>query len=100
MAREFKETAHLKTDKKKYAENFDAIDWGDLKDKPLPKPAPAKHKTAGLCGEYGLSTFDKEEFDKNFDNIDWGKKPQEMTDQELIEHTEKLLKEINELRID
>jgi hypothetical protein len=30
MAREFKETAHLKTDLKKYQDNYDSIDWGAL----------------------------------------------------------------------
>jgi hypothetical protein len=33
MGRGFKESAHLKTDLKKYHENFDAIDWGNLRDK-------------------------------------------------------------------
>ena len=81
MAREFKETSYLKVDKKKFAENFDSIDWGNLKDKPLPPPAPSKHKTAGLCGEYGLSVFDKEAFDNNFDQIDWSVKPKESSDE-------------------
>lgn len=31
MAREFKETAHLKTDLKKLHENWDQIDWGKPK---------------------------------------------------------------------
>lgn len=74
MAREFKETAHLKTDNKAFKENFDAIDWGDLKDKPIEKKGKSKHVTAGMCGEYGISEFNKEEYDKNFDQIDWNKK--------------------------
>lgn len=71
MAQNFPETAHNKIDQKKYKENFDSIDWGDLKDKPIEKKSVKKHITAGMCGEYGLSTFDKEAFDKNFDNIKW-----------------------------
>lgn len=31
MARNFPETAHLKTDIKKYQDNFDRIDWGKPK---------------------------------------------------------------------
>lgn len=73
MAQNFKETAHLNTDQDKFAENYDSIDWGDLKDKPLPKKVPSKHITAGMCGEFGQSTFDKEAYDKNFDSIDWSK---------------------------
>lgn len=74
MAQSFPETAHNKIDQKKFKENFDAIDWGDLKDKPLVNtPNNKKHVTAGLCGEFGMSTFDKEAFDNNFDNIDWSK---------------------------
>ena len=75
MAREFKELAHLKTDKKKFEENFDTIDWGDLKAKPVEKKKSSrKHVTAGMCGEFGMSTFDKKAFDNNFDQIDWSKK--------------------------
>jgi hypothetical protein len=33
MGRGFKESAHLKTDLKKYHENFDAIDWGNLRER-------------------------------------------------------------------
>ncbi len=29
MGNGFKETAHLKTDLKKYQENYDSIDWGN-----------------------------------------------------------------------
>ena len=60
-----------------FKENFDAIDWGDLKDKPVDKEKAAKtktHITKGMCGEYGMSEFNKEEYDKNFDQIDWSKK--------------------------
>jgi hypothetical protein len=77
MAQAFPETAHNKTDLKKYKENFDSIDWGDLKEKPIDKEKAkknTKHSSAGLCGEYGMSTFDKEEYGENFDNIDWSKK--------------------------
>ena len=74
MAREFKETAHLKTDEKKFKERFDEIDWGDLKDKPVEKKNNKKHSTAGMCGEYGMSAVDEEKFKENFDNIDWNKK--------------------------
>jgi hypothetical protein len=31
MAQSFPETAHLKTDLKKYQDNWDRIDWGTLK---------------------------------------------------------------------
>lgn len=58
----------------KFKENFDSIDWGDLKEKPLPKAAPKKHATAGMCGEFGMSTFDEKAFKENFDLIDWSKK--------------------------
>ena len=74
MAREIKETAHLHIDEEKFNENFDSIDWGDLKDKPLEKKSVKKHSTAGLCGEFGMSTFDEKAFKENFDNIDWSKK--------------------------
>jgi hypothetical protein len=74
MAREFAEVAHLKTDMNKFSENFDSIDWGDLKDKPIEKKNNKRHVTAGMCGEIGMSTFDKEAFEKNFDAIDWSKK--------------------------
>lgn len=72
MAREFKETAHLKTDKQAFSDGYDSIDWGALKEKPLPKKTKSKHSTAGLCGEYGMSTFDDEKYKENFENIDWG----------------------------
>lgn len=70
MAREFKETAHLKTDKKTFSDNFDAAnlrssikDSGSyvVRDGELVKLSDIeatkfkKHKTAGLCGEYGMS---------------------------------------------
>lgn len=70
MAREFKETSFLKTDKKKFAENFDAANLQSsikesgtyvLRNGELVKLTPqeaAKHKkhaTAGICGEYGMS---------------------------------------------
>lgn len=71
MAREFKETAHLNTDKEKFSENFDGIDWGDLKDKPIKDPGKKRHMTAGLCGEYGLSVFDEKAYKDNFDLIKW-----------------------------
>lgn len=78
MAREFKETSHLKVDKKKFAENFDAIDWGGLKEKPIEKkPETKRHPTTGICGEIGMSVFDKEAFDNNFDQIDWTVKPKD-----------------------
>lgn len=73
MAQSFPETAHLKTDLKKFKENFDSIDWGDLKEKPIEKKSVKRHATAGLCGEYGLSVFDEKAYKENFDNIDWGK---------------------------
>lgn len=89
MAREFKELAHLKTDKKKFEENFDQIDWGDLKNKPI-KKVPSRHSTAGLCGEYGLSTFDEKAYKENFDNIDW--EPKTKATKEELE----TLKEVEE----
>lgn len=61
-------------DKEAFNENFDSIDWGELKDRPLEKKKTKKHVTAGMCGEYGTSTFDKKSYDDNFDNIDWSKK--------------------------
>lgn len=73
MAREFKETAHNKIDQKKFEENFDSIDWSKLKNKPLEQKSVKRHATAGLCGEFGMSTFDKAAFDENFDQIKWGK---------------------------
>jgi hypothetical protein len=74
MAQSFKETAHLKTDQEKFKENFDAIDWGDLKEKPIEKkPQSKKHVTAGLCGEFGMSVFDEKKYKENFDQIDWSK---------------------------
>lgn len=92
MAQSFPETAHLKTDKKKYEENFDRIDWGNLKDKPLPPPAPAKHKTAGLCGEFGLSVFDEKAYKENFDRIRW--EPERMaTEEEMNQLTKELSSE-------
>ena len=77
MAQDLKETAHLHTDKKKFDENYDAIDWGSLREKPIDEELvkrTTKHVTAGLCGEYGMSTVDEEAFKENFDNIDWSKK--------------------------
>lgn len=74
MAREFKEVAHLKTDEDKFKKNFDEIDWGDLKDKPILKKTKSKHVTAGMCGEYGISEFDEKAYKENFDRIDWSKK--------------------------
>jgi hypothetical protein len=74
MAREFKETAHLKTNKEEFSKNFDDIDWGDLKEKPIEKKGKSKHVTAGLCGEFGMSTFDEKKYKENFDQIDWSKK--------------------------
>jgi hypothetical protein len=75
MAREFKETAHNKTNKEEFDKNFDEIDWGDLKDKPVEKNSKknVKHVTAGLCGEYGMSVFDDKKYKENFDQIDWSK---------------------------
>jgi hypothetical protein len=61
-------------DEKKYKENFDQIDWGDLKDKPVEKIKNKKHVTAGMCGEFGMSVFDEKAFKENFDRIDWSKK--------------------------
>lgn len=58
----------------RYKENFDAIDWGDLKDRPVEKKKNKKHVTAGMCGEYGMSTRDEEAYKENFDRIDWSKK--------------------------
>jgi hypothetical protein len=75
MAREFKEVAHLKTNKEEFEKNFDQIDWGDLKDRPVVKSKKGKkHITAGICGEYGMSTFDEKAYKENFDQIDWSKK--------------------------
>ena len=71
---------YAKIDKKKFQENFDSIDWGDLKDKPLPKTVPKK-RFVGLCGEFGMSVFDKKAFDNNFDQIDWSVKPKESSDE-------------------
>jgi hypothetical protein len=79
MAREFKEIAHLKTNLDKFKENYDSIDWGDLKEKPVDKEKAQKckrHETAGMCGEYGFNTFDEEKFKENFEQIDWTKKPE------------------------
>lgn len=61
----------ISTVSEKFKENFDQIDWGGLRDKPLPKPAPKKHVTAGMCGEFGMSTFDEKAFKENYDQIDW-----------------------------
>lgn len=70
MAQSFPETAHLKTDKKAFSENFDAANLQSnikesgtyvYRDGVLTKLSPqeaAKHKkhpTAGICGEYGMS---------------------------------------------
>lgn len=77
MALEFAETAHNKIDLKKFKENFDQIDWGDLKDRPINKEKAKetkRHVTAGMCGESGFKTFDEEKYKENFDQIDWGKK--------------------------
>lgn len=69
-------------DKKRFNENFDNIDWGGLKEKPLPPPAPKKHATAGLCGEFGMSVFDEKAYKENFDQIDWNKKKDDTTTEE------------------
>lgn len=74
MAREFKEVAHTRTDLEKYKENFDSIDWGNLKEKPIEKKVKSKHVTAGMCGEYGISEFDEKAYKENFDRIEWSKK--------------------------
>lgn len=77
MAQSFAETAHLKIDKKKFEENFDRIDWGkpaEAKYDPKKVKRNKKHATAGMCGEYGMSTFDEEKYKENFDQIDWSKK--------------------------
>lgn len=70
MAQSFPETAHLKTDKKAFAENFDNAKLESSIKEPgsyvfrngelvkLTKEEAAKqtkHKTAGICGEYGMS---------------------------------------------
>lgn len=70
MAQSFPETAHLKTDKKAFAENFDAAKLESSIKEPgsyvfrngeLVKLSEQesvklkKHKTAGMCGEYGMS---------------------------------------------
>lgn len=69
MAREFKEVAHNRTDKKKFEENFDLIKGGSKLDTgsyvfrngemvKLSETEAVKHKkhvTAGICGEYGMS---------------------------------------------
>lgn len=60
-----------------FKKNFDEIDWGDLKDKPIDKKKAEKskkHVTAGICGEFGMSTFDEKAYKENFDRIDWSKK--------------------------
>lgn len=59
-----------------FKENFDAIDWGDLKERPIDEKAKKskKHATAGICGEYGTSVFDEKAYKENYDNIDWSKK--------------------------
>lgn len=57
-------------DKEKYNSNFDSIDWGNLKDKPIEKKTQTKkHVTAGLCGEFGMSTFDEKAYKANYDLI-------------------------------
>lgn len=79
-----------KTDKKKFDDNWDSIDWSSAKKAVEEKMSSeeyakknlrnTKHSTAGLCGEFGMSTFDKEEFDKNFDNIKWTEEPSHIGD--------------------
>lgn len=77
MAQSFAETAHLKTDKKKFSENWDNIKWPEPEEIKIDKTKvirTKKHATAGLCGEYGMSVVDDEKYKENFDQIDWSKK--------------------------
>ena len=78
MAQSFSETAHLKIDQKKYEENFDQIKWKSKEEQEeIDKVKVArtkKHMTAGLCGEFGMSTFNDEKYKENFEQIDWSKK--------------------------
>lgn len=89
MAQTFKETAHLKTDKTAFNEGWDRI-FGN-KDVEIKAAAfkvvdgevveiseeevikNTKHSTAGLCGEFGMSTFDEKAYKENFDRIQWNK---------------------------
>lgn len=72
MAQSFPETAHLKTDKAAFNENWDRIKWNKTEPKAAsyvviegeviecPITLPGKHVTDGMCGEYGIKDTSEE----------------------------------------
>lgn len=85
MAREFKETAHLKTNTDAFSEGYDRI-FGkkEVKSKAAHYKVvngevvemseeeaikSTKHVSAGMCGEFGMSTFDDKAYKENLERI-------------------------------
>ncbi len=72
MAQSFPETAHNRTDKQKFSDNWDRIKWPapeEIKIDEAKVKRTKRHNTTGMCGEYGMSTFDKEAYGENLDRI-------------------------------
>lgn len=57
IGQSFKETAHLKTDTKKYQENFDSIDWTSIREKKT-QPCECYKNEFQVCDECQLGIRD------------------------------------------